>query len=193
MLTLLSIVIATALVNNIVVHHLFGISPLLAASRRLRLAGELSLVMIYLLTLTSVVIYLINITLFSLAGMHSFRYLLLVLCIFAIIQLSDKPIQRLAANLAELSHRFKALLTMNSLLLAGGLLTLERNPGLPAAIAFGLGTGVGFALVLLMFTAIDARLQVADLPAPVKGLSIQLITLGLIAMAFLGFTGLAAS
>lgn len=190
MLTFLSIIIATSLVNNIVVHYLFGISPLLAVSKRLRIATELSMVMIYLLTLTSLVIFIIEKTIFSIAGMENFRYLLLVLCILSLIQLSDKPIKSIAANLAEASNRFKPLLTMNSLVLAAALLTLEYNLNLISAIAFGFGTGVGFGLVLLMFTAIDSRLQVADLPAPVKGLSIQLITLGLISMAFLGFTGL---
>ena len=80
---------------------------------------------------------------------------------------------------------------MNSLVLGAALITLEHDFGLLQTTALGFGTGLGFALVNMAFAAIDTRLAVMDLPAAFRGLSIQLITLGIISMAFLGFTGLA--
>ncbi|MGI9229246.1 MAG: Rnf-Nqr domain containing protein [Gammaproteobacteria bacterium] len=190
MLTFVSILIAAALLNNIALQHLLGLSPLLAVTRRLRIAIGLAGVVIYLAPLCGGIAFGLDELLLVLPGLEHFRYLLLLLCVFALIQLSDKPIRAIAPALAESALRFKGLLTMNSLLLATALLSLEQDAGLPGALLFGLGTGLGFALVLLAFTAIDARLQVAELPAPLKGLSIQLITLGIISLAFLGFAGL---
>ena len=79
---------------------------------------------------------------------------------------------------------------INCALLGVTLLGVRQGSGLLDAIVFGAGAGLGFSLVLIGFTAINLRLVVTDLPAPFRGLPLQMITLGIISLAFSGFTGM---
>ena len=217
----LALLLSAALIDNLALQYLFGLSPMMTVAGRLRVAAALSLAMLPLTPACAAATFALERAARALPELRDFRPLLLVLCVFALIQLADRPARRLLPRLApELQGgglRLKGLLATNSLLLAAALLSLDVAglsapfstgfaaapsaapaapaagfiAGLAAALVFGIGAALGFSFVLFAFTAVDARLQASALPAAVKGLSIQLITLGIVSMSFLGFAGLA--
>ncbi len=184
------IIISTALVNNIIVEQVIGTDPALAFTRKFSVAFGLSYTMIILLPLATVCAYIMDT--FVLVPLDA-QYLRLLVFISVILLLALCLKQwgnKINDKLGELFNIFMPLAAINTAVLGTLLLNQQYTHSLWQSFIFGLGSGLGFALILLMLTAINERLQAADVPVPFRGMSITLITLGLISMAFLGFAGL---
>ena len=185
------VLISSALVNNIVVSHVLGTDPALVATQRRDVARGISYIMLILLPLTTVIAaattQLILIPL-QLQYLQTFVFVMLIIMVVYGLKLWPKLWPRpLGKNGAEM---FLPLAGVNVTVLGTLLLNQQQDNNLFYSFIFGLGTAIGFALMLALLTAINTRLEMADVPAPFKGLSITLLTLGLISMAFLGFSGL---
>ncbi|RKZ70694.1 MAG: electron transport complex subunit RsxA [Gammaproteobacteria bacterium] len=189
------VLISSALVNNIVVAHVIGTDPALVATQRRDVARGISCLMLILLPLTTVIAsatsQLILIPL-QLQYLQTFVFVMLIIMIVYGLRLWPKlwpkswsgPFGKSGAEM------FLPLAGVNVTVLGTLLLNQQQDNNLFYSFIFGLGTAIGFALMLALLTAINTRLEMADVPAPFKGLSITLLTLGLISMAFLGFSGL---
>jgi electron transport complex protein RnfA len=185
------VLISSALVNNIVVSHVIGTDPALVATQRRDVARGISYLMLILLPLTTVVTsattQLILLPL-QLQYLQTFVFVMLIIMIVYGLRLWPKiwlgPFGESGAEL------FLPLAGVNVTVLGTLLLNQQQDNNLFYSFIFGLGTAIGFALMLALLTAINTRLEMADVPGPFKGLSITLLTLGLISMAFLGFSGL---
>ncbi len=181
------VLISSALVNNIVVAHIIGTDPALVAAQRRDATRGLSGIMIVLLPLTTVIAsattQFILIPL-QLQYLQTFVFVMLIIMIVYALRTWPKPLCRGGSEI------LLPLAGINVTVLGTLLLNQQQNNNLFYSFIFGLGSAIGFALMLSLLTAINTRLEVADVPAPFKGLSIALITLGLISMAFLGFSGL---
>ncbi len=185
------VLISSALVNNIVVSHVIGTDPALVATQRRDVARSISTIMLILLPLTTVMAsattQLILIPL-QLEYLQTLVFVMLIIMIVYGLRLWSKlwsgPFGKSGAEI------FLPLAGVNVTVLGTLLLNQQQDNNLFYSFIFGLGTAIGFALMLALLTAINTRLEMADVPAPLKGPSITLITLGLISMAFLGFSGL---
>jgi electron transport complex protein RnfA len=189
------VLISSALVNNIVVSHVIGTDPALVATQRRDVARGISYLMLILLPLTTVIAstttQLILIPL-HLQYLQTFVFVMLIILIVYGLRLWASlwpkiwtgPFGKSGAKM------FLPLAGVNVTVLGTLLLNQQQDNNLFYSFIFGLGTAIGFALMLALLTAINTRLEMADVPAPFKGLSITLLTLGLISMAFLGFSGL---
>ena len=185
------VLISSALVNNIVVSHVIGTDPALVATQRRDVARGISTIMLILLPLTTVITaattQLILIPL-QLQYLQTLVFVILIIMIVYGLRLWTKlwsgPFGKSGAEI------FLPLAGVNVTVLGTLLLNQQQGNNLFYSFIFGLGTAIGFALMLALLTAINTRLEMADVPAPLKGPSITLITLGLISMAFLGFSGL---
>ncbi len=185
------VLISSALVNNIVVSHVIGTDPALVATQRRDVARSISYIMLILLPFTTVVAsattQLILIPL-QLQYLQTFVFVMLIILIVYGLRLWPKiwhgPFGNSGAEI------FLPLAGVNVTVLGTLLLNQQQDNNLFYSFIFGLGTAIGFALMLALLTAINTKLDMADVPTPFKGLSITLITLGLISMAFLGFSGL---
>lgn len=184
------ILLAACLANNLVTDHLLGVSPMLAAAQKIDIAADMALAVTCVTAVVAFVTCLLD-TLFIIPmHLENYRLLILVMTIVCICQASRAFPGRYFPRLFDRDGRFYPLLLMNCALLGVTLLRAQQDLGPLGSLIFGAGAGLGFSLVLLGFTAINLRLSVTDLPAPFKGLPLQMVTLGIISLAFSGFTGM---
>lgn len=190
---LILVVISAALVNNVVVERVIGADPALAFTRKLDVAQGLCLASLMLLPFVTASAWLLDA--FWLAPLHLeyLRLLLFVSMILVLCLLLKLVAPRLPGNSGERAGIFLPCAGINTTVLGTMLLVQETTRTFFQAFAFGLGTALGFALVLLPLTAATERLETADVPAPFRGLPIRLLTLALMSMACMGFTGLIRS
>ena len=181
------VLISSALVNNIIVGHIIGGDPALVSLRRHDVARGLSVIILILLPVTTVIAsattQFILIPL-QLQYLQTFVFVMLIITIVYCLRAWPNPIFKHRTEI------FLPLAGVNATVLGTLLLNHQQDHHLFFSFIFGLGTAIGFTLMLALLTAINTRLEMADIPASFKGVSITLITLGLISMAFLGFSGL---
>ena len=187
---LFAIFISTCLVNNLVLNHLLGLPPGIALSRKIDIARGLAYAMILILTLTAAATYAVNQWLLIPLGLEYLQPLALLLVIALVLAVLDLALKYARPAWHADIVVFLPLSYINSAVLGTALLSTAHTHGLAGALCFGLGSGVGYGLVMIMLAAMEERLAVADIPAPFRGISIILITLGIMSMAFMGFTGL---
>jgi len=185
-----SIIVAAALVNNIVLVQSLGVSSLFAYSNRLRNAIELALVSFLVIFLASA----INLILYrGLLAPLGLEYLAL-LCFVGVSSILTLLVLHSLEKYFPLSMRRQRLafylIAGNSSIIGLSLLNTASARSVVDCLAYSFGAAMGFALVLLAFTALRQRLDGADVPAPFRGAAIQLISAGIAAMCFLGFAGL---
>ena len=190
MTQIFSIIVAAALVNNMVLIQSLGVSSLFAYSNRLRNAIELALVSFLVIFLASA----INLILYrGLLAPLGLQYLAL-LCFVGVSSILTLLVLHNLEKYFPLSMRRQRLafylIAGNSSIIGLSLLNTASARSVVDCLAYSFGAAMGFALVLLAFTALRQRLDGADVPAPFRGAAIQLISAGIAAMCFLGFAGL---
>ena len=189
-MTELSLILLTAcLANNLITDHLLGASPVLAAAQRLDIAFDMALAVTGITALVAFITWLLERLFISALALENYRLLILVVSVLCICRAARSVPGRYLPRLFDRNGRFYPLLVMNCLLLGVMLIGTQRPAGLLDALAYGAGAGMGYSLVLLGFTAINLRLAATDVPVPFKGLPVQVITLGLISLAFSAFSG----
>ncbi|MDD3885767.1 MAG: RnfABCDGE type electron transport complex subunit A [Victivallaceae bacterium] len=197
----LELTIGAVLVNNIVLSKFLGICPFLGVSKRLATALGMSGAVVFVMTLASFITslvtkYLLNIDLGALGigegtvKLDFLQVLLFILVIAALVQLIEIAMQKLSPALYQALGIYLPLITTNCAVLGSATMNFNAGRGVLASTLFGLFSGVGFALALLLFASLRERLELADTPAAFKGTPIALITAGILAMAFVGFSGL---
>ena len=184
------ILFSTALVNNIIVIQVIGVDPALVYSRKIDVAFGLSCAMLIMLPLVTLCGFMIDYWLivpFNIQYMRLLIFVMLIVVISLCIKLWFKKINKAFNDLIKVFFPYAII---NTTVLGALLLSQQFTGNIFMSLAYGLGTAIGFSIVLVLLTAITERLEAADVPVAFQGLPILLITLGLLSMAFLGFTGL---
>ncbi len=184
------ILLAACLANNLVTDHLLGVSPMLAAAQKVDIAVDMALAVTGISAAVAFVTSLLETWFIAPLGLEHYRLLILVVTVACVCQASRALPGRYFPRLFDRDGRFYPLLLLNCALLGVTLLSLQQDAGPLGSLFFGAGAGLGFSLVLLGFTAINLRLSVTDLPVRFKGLPLQMVTLGIISLAFSGFAGM---
>lgn len=187
----LLLLISTILVNNFVLVRFLGLCPFLGVSRKLKSAIGMGLATTFVLTLASVSSYLLYQYLLIPLDLQYLRTISFIIVIAVVVQLTEILMHKFSPVLHRKLGLYLPLITTNCAVLGVALINLQQAHGFIESIVFGVGTAVGFTLVLVLFAALRERIDVADVPAPFQGASIGLITAGLMSMAFMGFIGLA--
>ena len=187
----LLLLLSTILVNNFVLVRFLGLCPFLGVSRKLKSAIGMGLATTFVLTLASVSSYLLYEYLLVPLNLQYLRTISFIVVIAVVVQLTEIIVHKLSPVLHRLLGLYLPLITTNCAVLGVALLNMQEAHGFIESIVFGIGTALGFTLVLVLFAALRERIDVADVPAPFQGASIGLITAGLMSMAFMGFIGLA--
>ncbi|MBO5308847.1 MAG: RnfABCDGE type electron transport complex subunit A [Lentisphaeria bacterium] len=195
----LELTIGAVLVNNIVLSKFLGICPFLGVSKRLGTAMGMSGAVIFVMTLASfatalVSKYLLQFDLDCIGLGHIdlgfLQVLLYILIIAGLVQLIEIVMQKLSAKLYQALGIYLPLITTNCAVLGSATMNANVGRGVLASTLFGLFSGIGFALALLLFASLRERLELADTPPAFQGIPIALVTAGILAMAFVGFSGL---
>jgi len=187
----LLLLLSTILVNNFVLVRFLGLCPFLGVSRKLKSAVGMGLATTFVLTLASVSSYLLYEYLLLPLDLQYLRTISFIVVIAVVVQFTEIIVHKLSPALHRLLGLYLPLITTNCAVLGVALLNIQAEHTFIESILFGIGTAIGFTLVLVLFAALRERIDVADVPLPFQGASIGLITAGLMSMAFMGFIGLA--
>lgn len=188
---LFTVFIAAAVVNNFVLFYFLGLCPFIGVSGRLKSAFGMGCAATFVMTLTALVTWLIDHYILQLFGVEAFlKYVAFILVIASLVQLVEMFLHKVLPELYRALGIFLPLITTNCAILGLALFSSMWKYSLPQAVVFGMGAGVGFTMALVIMAGIREQLEFADLPEAVRGIAITLITAGLLALAFMGFSGI---
>ncbi len=192
----LELTIGAILVYNFVLSRFLGICPFLGVSKRLGTALGMSGAVIFVMTIASFITSLVyrHLLHFTIGGkeydLSFLQVLLFILIIAGLVQLIEIMLQKLSPKLYQALGIYLPLITTNCAVLGAATINADSNFTVLEATIFGFCSGVGFALALVLFSSLRERLELAEVPKPFQGTPIALITAGILAMAFVGFSGL---
>ena len=187
----LLIILSTALVNNVVLVKFLGLCPLMGVSNKLDSALGMGLATTFVLTLAAFAGWLLEHYVLNPLGLGFLRILTFILVIAGVVQFTEMVVRKTSPALYQVLGIFLPLITTNCAVLGVALLNVRQQHDLLQSALYGFGAAAGFGLVLVAFAAMRERLAHADVPLHFRGAPIALITAGLMALAFMGFTGLA--
>ena len=183
------IFITAIFVNNIVLSQFLGICPFLGVSKKSSSALGMGAAVIFVIILASAICWPIY-QLLKAAGIQFMDTITYILVIASIVQLIEMVIKKYSPSLYKSLGVYLPLITTNCAVLGVAQGNTDQGLNFADSMASAIGTGVGFALVIFVFSTIRYRLDAADNPKAFKGIPIALITAALMAMTFLGFSGL---
>ncbi|MBQ6191828.1 MAG: RnfABCDGE type electron transport complex subunit A [Bacteroidaceae bacterium] len=190
------IFITAIFVNNIVLSQFLGICPFLGVSKKVDSALGMGAAVAFVLTLATIVTYLLQIYVLNAFGLEYLQTIAFILVIAALVQMVEIILKKSAPALYQALGVFLPLITTNCCILGVAILvangtyaTQGLEPNLLTGVVFAISTAIGFALALVVFAGIREQLAMMDVPKGLQGMSIALITAGLLAMAFMGFSG----
>ena len=187
----LLILVSTVLANNFVLVRFLGLCPFMGVSNKLEGAIGMSVATMFVLTLSSVSSYLLNRYLLVPLQLEYLSTLSFILVIAVVVQLTELVMRKTSPLLYRILGIFLPLITTNCAVLGVALLNVQEQHNLLQSALYGFGAAAGFGLVLILFSAMRERIAFADVPTAFRGAPIGLITAGLMALAFMGFSGLA--
>ena len=199
MVEYLLIIISAIFVNTILLSQFLGICPFLGVSNKLSTAAGMSMAVCFVITLATVVTFLLN-KLLVLCGLEFLQTISFILVIAALVQMVEIVLKKISPALYASLGIFLPLITTNCAVL-GVALTVVQKPSDFAAAADGMmnlgeatvyafATSLGFGLAMILFAGLREQLSLNDVPKAFKGVPIALVTAGILAMAFMGFSGL---
>ena len=193
----LLIFISAILVNNIVLSQFLGICPFLGVSKKIETAKGMGLAVTFVLVIATVVTYLLQTWLLNPLGLGYLQTIVFILVIAALVQIVEIVLKKLSPALYQALGVFLPLITTNccilgvSILVANGTYNAQGlDPNLLTGTLFALFTAIGFALALIIFAGIREQLSLVRIPKGMQGMAIALIVAGLLALAFMGFSGM---
>ena len=190
------IFISAIFVNNIVLSQFLGICPFLGVSKKIDTALGMGAAVAFVLTLATVVTYLLNKLLIQ-WGLEFMQTILFILVIAALVQMIEIILKKISPSLYQALGVFLPLITTNCCLLGVAILVANGTNKLPmgadhnmlTGTLFAFATAIGFSLALVLFAGIREQLAMNKIPKAMQGTPIALLTAGLLAMAFMGFSG----
>ncbi len=186
----LSIVVSTALVDNVLLIKLFGLGPMFGGARRLESALCIGLTTAFCLSIVTGISYLINEYVLVKYEVEFLRVLIYLTLIVACWKISDAYLSRTNPFLKNSLGLYFPLASINSAALGVPLLLTQEQVNFGESIFYGLGHAIGFTFVLVILSTLRERLEVAEVPDAFRGTAILLVTAGIISLTFLGFIGL---
>jgi len=187
---LVTIFISAILVNNFVLYYFLGICPFLGVSKKIDSAISMGLAVTFVMTITAVVSWAINNWILIPNGLDYLKIVSFILVIASLVQLVEMFIRKVSPPLYQALGIYLPLITTNCAIMGLALLIALREYGFAEAVVFGVGSGLGFTLAIILMAGIREQLDLADIPEPLKGAGISLIVASIMALAFMGFIGM---
>lgn len=187
---LLIILISSSLVSNVVLSQFLGLCPFLGVSKKTNTAAGMGTAVIFVITLASAVagiIYEFILVPFDLTYLQTIVF---ILVIAALVQFVEMFLKKFMKSLYQALGVYLPLITTNCAVLGVALTNVQKNYGILTGIVNGFATAVGFTIAIVILAGIREKMEYNDIPESFKGMPIVLITAGLMAIAFCGFSGL---
>lgn len=181
-------ILATVLVDNVVLSQFLGLCPFLGVSNRKKTAAGMGAAVIFVITLSSLVTALLYNGLLARFDLDYLKTIVFILVIAALVQLVEMVLRKCMPALHRSLGVYLPLITTNCAVLGVALKNVQDGLGVGMSVLTGFGTACGFALAILIMAGIRERLEGNDIPKPFRGMPIVLICAGLMAIAFMGFS-----
>lgn len=184
------IIIGAIFVNNIVLAQFLGICPFLGVSNKIDTSLGMGAGVTFVMTITSIVVYLLQYYVLVPLGIEYMQTIVFILVIATLVQMVEIVLRKVSPSLYQALGIFLPLITTNCAVLGVAIILVQKEFNLAQSVVFSVATAVGFALALVLFAGLRERLELEDTPKAMRGVPIALVMAGILAMAFMGFSGL---
>ena len=184
------LIISAIFVNNILLSQFLGICPFLGVSNKVSTATGMSGAVCFVITLATIVTWLINEYLLVPFGLTFLQTISFILVIAALVQMVEIVLKKISPNLYQALGIFLPLITTNCAVLGVALSVVQKEMPLGKATVYAFATALGYGLAMILFAGLREHMALNNIPKAFRGLPIALITAGIMAMAFLGFSGI---
>lgn len=188
----LSLLLSTALVNNVVLVKFLGLCPFMGISKKTDTAISMGLATTFVMTMASASCWMLEQWLLIPLGITYLRILVYILVIAAVVQFTEMVVRKTNPGLYQVLGIYLPLITTNCAVLGIPLLATQEHLIFLTSLLYGFGSAAGFTLVLALFAGLRERLALGQVPAAFAGAPIGFITASLLALSFMGFAGLVA-
>ena len=188
-LSLVLIIITAIFVNNVVLAQFLGICPFLGVSKKVDTASGMGMAVTAVLVVATVVTYLIQTYVLNAFGLEYLQTIAFILVIAALVQMIEIILEKTMPALYQALGVFLPLITTNCCILGVAILVIQKDYDLLEGIIYAVSTGIGFLLAMVLFAGLREQLELANVPKAFEGVPIALVTASLLAMAFMGFSG----
>ena len=182
--------ISSSLVSNVVLSQFLGLCPFLGVSKKVKTAAGMGGAVIFVITLASAVAGVINRFVLIRFEIQYLDTIVFILVIAALVQFVEMFLRKVMPSLYEALGVYLPLITTNCAVLGVAINNEQAEYGIVTGIVNGFATAVGFTIAIVILAGIREKMQYNDVPAPFRGMPIVLLTAGLMAIAFVGFSGL---
>lgn len=190
MKTLILIAIGSALVNNVVLSQFLGLCPFLGVSKKIKTASGMGFAVIFVITISSFLASLIYNFILVPLKLTYLNTIVFILVIAALVQFVEMFLKKASPSLYKALGVYLPLITTNCAVLGVALTNVSKEYDILTSVVSGFGTAVGFTIAIVILAGVRERTEHNDIPEAFKGMPITLITAGLMAIAFIGFSGI---
>ena len=183
------IFITAIFVNNVVLSQFLGICPFLGVSKKVETAAGMGAAVAFVLVIATIVTYLIQKCVLDAFGLQYLQTIAFILVIAALVQMVEIVLKKVSPALYQALGVFLPLITTNCCILGVAILVIQNDFDLLTGVIYAFATAIGFALAMVLFSGIREQLSLVNIPKGMDGMAIALVTAGLLAMAFMGFSG----
>ncbi len=183
------IFITAIFVNNVVLSQFLGICPFLGVSKKVETATGMGAAVAFVLVIATIVTYLVQKFVLDAFGLEYLQTIAFILIIAALVQMVEIILKKVSPALYQALGVFLPLITTNCCILGVAILVIQNDFDLLTGVIYALATAIGFALAMILFAGIREQLSLVNIPKGMDGMAIALVTAGLLAMAFMGFSG----
>ena len=190
MLEYISIIITAIFINNIVLAQFLGICPFLGVSKRISSAVGMGMAVTFVITIATTVTWLLQYFVLTPLGLEFLQTIAFILVIAFLVQLLEIVMKKTVPAMYQALGVFLPLITTNCAVLGVAILVVQKGFNLMESIIYGVATSIGFTLALWIFAGIREQLELSDSPRAMRGTPLALLCAGLLALAFMGFSGI---
>ena len=183
------IFISAIFVNNIILSQFLGICPFLGVSKKVDTALGMGAAVAFVLTLATIVTYLLQTYVLNPFGLQYLQTLSFILVIASLVQMVEIVLKKVSPALYQALGIFLPLITTNCAVLGVAILVIQKDFSLIQSIVYAFSTAIGFALAMVVFAGLREQLSLVRVPKGMQGMAIVLVTAGLLSLAFMGFSG----
>lgn len=183
------IFISAIFVNNIVLSQFLGICPFLGVSKKVDTAMGMGTAVAFVLTLATIVTFLLQHYILVPMHIEYLQTISFILVIAALVQMVEIILKKISPSLYQALGIFLPLITTNCAVLGVAILVIQKEFSLVESVVYAFSTAIGFALALIVFAGLREQLALTNVPKGMRGMSIVLVTAGLLSLAFMGFSG----
>jgi electron transport complex protein RnfA len=184
------IIISAIFVNNVVLAQFLGICPFLGVSNRVNTALGMAGAVTFVIVLATIVTYLVQIYVLNPLGIAFMQTITFILVIAFLVQMVEIILKKISQPLYQALGIFLPLITTNCAVLGVAILVIKKNYNLLEGVVYGGATAIGFGLALVILAGIREQMDLMNIPKGMKGVPISLVIAGILALAFMGFSGI---